>query len=153
MSSAWCGRSWLKQSMNSSNFACCCRKFCAAGLVASFFKVRCMRSWRPFCWGWPGLMRSMPIPRQPPHGELAQAEQRMGTGEGHAIVGADGFGQAEVLEHPLEYAEGVELPGGRQGFAADQVATGKVADGERVAIAPIGEHELAFVVGAPQIVG
>src|SRR5437899_2346733 len=89
---------------------------------------------------------------QPPYGELAQAEQRMGTGEGHAVVGADGFGQAEVLEHPLEYAEGVELPGGRQGFAADQVATGKVADGERVAIAPIGEHELAFVVGAPQIV-
>ena len=21
-----------------------------------------MRSWRPFCWGWPGLMRSMAMP-------------------------------------------------------------------------------------------
>ena len=36
----------------------------AAGLVASFFSVRCMRSWRPFCCGWPGLMRSMPMPRR-----------------------------------------------------------------------------------------
>src|SRR6267378_777046 len=48
--------------MNLSNLACCCRKLEAAGLVASFFSVRCMRSWRPFCWGWPGLIRSMTIP-------------------------------------------------------------------------------------------
>ena len=34
----------------------------AGGRVASFLKVRCMRSWRPFCWGWPGLMRSMAMP-------------------------------------------------------------------------------------------
>jgi hypothetical protein len=40
------------------------RKFLAAGLVASFFNVRCIRSWRPFCCGLPGLMRSMPIPRR-----------------------------------------------------------------------------------------
>src|ERR1035438_9374034 len=33
--------------MNLSNLACCCRKFRLAGLVASFFRVRCMRSWRP----------------------------------------------------------------------------------------------------------
>ncbi|SEE14152.1 hypothetical protein SAMN05444164_7061 [Bradyrhizobium erythrophlei] len=26
--------------------------------VVSFLRVRCMRSWRPFCCGWPGLMRS-----------------------------------------------------------------------------------------------
>ena len=32
-------------------------------------------------------------------------------------------------------------------------SAGKVADSERVAIASIGEHELAFVVGVPQIVG
>ena len=30
---------------------CCCRKLKEAGLVASFFSVRCMRSWRPFCCG------------------------------------------------------------------------------------------------------
>jgi hypothetical protein len=34
----------LKISMKSSNLACCCRKFEPAGLVVSFFKVRCTRS-------------------------------------------------------------------------------------------------------------
>lgn len=34
-------------------------QFCAAGRVVSSFKVRCMRSWRRFCCGWPGLMRSI----------------------------------------------------------------------------------------------
>src|SRR5262245_53026239 len=32
--------------------------------VASFLRVKCMRSWRPFCCGWPGLMRSMAMPRR-----------------------------------------------------------------------------------------
>ncbi len=98
-------------------------------------------------------MRSMWIPSRSHHGELAQAEQGMRTGEGHAVVGADGFGQAELLECPLEDGEGVQLLGGRQGLTGEQVATGKVGDGERVAIAPVGEHELAFVVSAPQVVG
>ena len=34
------------------------------GLVVSFLRVRCMRSWRPFCCGCPGLMRSMAMPRR-----------------------------------------------------------------------------------------
>src|SRR5260221_9866125 len=48
--------------MKSSKRACCCRKLAAAGWVVSFLRVRCMRSWRPFCWGLPGLIRSMAIP-------------------------------------------------------------------------------------------
>ena len=32
------------------------------GRVASFLRVRCMRSWRPFCCGRPGLMRSIAMP-------------------------------------------------------------------------------------------
>jgi hypothetical protein len=40
------------------------QKVGAAGLVASFFKVRCMRSGRPFCCGAPGLMLSIPVPRR-----------------------------------------------------------------------------------------
>src|SRR5260370_9447786 len=57
--------------MNLSNLACCCRKFALAGLVASFFRVRCMRSWRPFCCGLPGLMRSMPITRRSQRGRAS----------------------------------------------------------------------------------
>jgi hypothetical protein len=90
---------------------------------------------------------------QPPYGELAQAKQRMGAGERHAVVGADRQGQAELLEHPLEHGEGIDLLSGRQSLTAQEIAAGEVADGERVAVAPIGEHELALVVGAPQIVG
>ena len=99
-------------------------------------------------------MRSMRDAQpQPPDRQLAQAEQGMGAGEGHAVVGADGLGQAELLEDALEHGEGIDLLGGRQRLAGEQVAAGEVADGERVAVAPIGEHELALVVGAPQVVG
>src|SRR6266566_9650238 len=49
MLSAWWGRSLLKHSMKSSNLACCRRQLRPAGLVVSSFRVRCMRSWRPFC--------------------------------------------------------------------------------------------------------
>src|SRR5205807_8770873 len=37
--------------MKSSNLACCCRKLRAAGFVVSSLRVKCMRSWRPFCCG------------------------------------------------------------------------------------------------------
>src|SRR5205085_7756198 len=67
--------------------------------------------------------------------------------------GADGLGQTELLEHALEHREGIGFRGGRYGFATQQIAAGKIADGERIAITAIGEHELAFVVGAPQLVG
>src|SRR5206468_9093904 len=39
-----------------------------------------------------------------------------------------------------------------ESLAADQVTAGEVGDGERVAVALIGEHELTLVIGAPQIV-
>src|SRR5579863_3231921 len=32
------------------------------GRLVSCFSARCVRSWRPFCWGWPGLIRSMATP-------------------------------------------------------------------------------------------
>ena len=50
--------------MKASKRACCCRLFMPAGRVASFLRVRCMRSWRPFCCGRPGLMRSIAMPRR-----------------------------------------------------------------------------------------
>src|ERR1700676_5223030 len=47
--------------------------------VASFFSVRCMRSWRPFCCGWPGLMRSMAMPRRSHHTESLERLKRGAT--------------------------------------------------------------------------
>src|SRR5687768_11030800 len=59
---------------------------------------------------------------QPPHRELAEAEDGVGAGERHAVVGTDGPRQAELLENPLEHAEGVDLLVGGEGLAAEQVA-------------------------------
>src|SRR5262245_20252297 len=53
MAMASCGLSTLNSCTKSSKRACCCRVFMPGGRVASFLRVRCMRSWRPFCWGWP----------------------------------------------------------------------------------------------------
>ena len=141
-------------SMKSSNLACCCRKLAPAGLVASFFSVRCMRSCRPFCCGWPGLMRSMSMPRRSHQTDsLLRPNSALGRGEGHAVVGADRLGQAELLEDALEHGEGVGFLGRRQRLAGEQIAAGEVGDRQRIAVAPIGEHELALVVGAPQLIG
>lgn len=90
---------------------------------------------------------------QPPHRELAQAEERMGTGEGHAVVGTDRQRQAEVFERTLEYGKCELLFGGCQCLAAQEITAGEVGNGQRIAIAPIGEHEFTLVVGAPEIVG
>jgi hypothetical protein len=55
---------------------------------------------------------------QPPHRELARAEEGAGTGEGHTVVGADHQRQAKVLKSPLKYCKCVAFPGRTQGIAA-----------------------------------
>src|SRR4029450_11497024 len=62
------------------------------------------------------------------------------------------MGSPEVLERSLEDCECVGFLRSRQGFAAEQIAAGKVGDGERVAVLSVGEHEFALVVGAPELV-
>src|ERR1700681_3906406 len=138
--------------MKRSNFSCCWSRFFAGGLVASFFKVRCMRSWRPFCCGLPGLMRSMPIPRRSHHTEsLLKPKKalRLANGTPLSVRIAK---QPEVLKSPFKHGKCVHFLGRLQGIAADQVAARKVGDGERIAIAFVGEHELAFVIRAPELV-
>jgi hypothetical protein len=117
-----------------------------------------MRSCRPFCCGWPGLMRGLDAldgdaEAQPPDGEPGEVEQGVGAGERHAVVGADGGGQAARAEQVREGGDGGRLARGIERFAEQQVARGVVGDGERVAIVAVAEPELAFEVGAPQVVG
>ena len=52
------------------------KAFMPGGRVASFLRVRCMRSWRPFCWGWPGLMRSIAMPSRSHQTESLQRLNR-----------------------------------------------------------------------------
>src|SRR5271168_4213456 len=90
---------------------------------------------------------------EPPDREFGQVKERIGTCEGNAVVSADGVWQTELLEDILENSEGIDLLSGLQGFAGNQVTAGEVGDGQRIAVAAIGQHELALVVGAPQIIG
>src|SRR5262249_20815115 len=86
---------------------------------------------------------------EPPDRELGEVEEGIRTGEGDAIVGADGLGQAEFLENGLKYGESVGFLSRGECLASEQVSTGEVSGRERIAIASVGEHELALVVGAP----
>jgi hypothetical protein len=61
--------------------------------------------------------------------------------------------EAVLLENGLKHRKSIGLLGGAERLAAAQVAARKVGDGERIAVAPIGEHDLALVIGAPQLVG
>src|SRR5580692_483235 len=90
---------------------------------------------------------------QPPDRELAEAKEGAVAGEGHAVVATDRTWQSEVLESPFKDGKCVALLGGLEALAAQQVAAGEVSDGQGIAVATIGEHELALVIGAPQIVG
>src|SRR5580704_3249467 len=59
----------------------------------------------------------------------------------------------ELLEDGLEHREGIGFLGGGERLAGEEIAAGEVGDRQRIAIASVGEHELALVVGAPQIIG
>jgi len=65
----------------------------SGGEAVASFRVRCMRSWRPFCSGWPGLdtLRADAQP-DPPHRTAATAGRRAG-GRRATVIGAHGPGQ------------------------------------------------------------
>ena len=90
---------------------------------------------------------------EPPDGEFAEAIKRVGRGKGHAVVGANGVGKAKFLKGALEGGDGEFFLRCAQRLTGEEVAARKVGDGQQVAVAAIAEHELAFVVGAPERVG
>src|SRR5271155_2645393 len=100
-----------------------------AGRVVSCLRVRCMRSWRPFCWGWPFDGDAEP---QPPDGELGEIEQAVRTGERDAIVGTDRRRQAALLEELLEGGDGGVFPRRFQRLTKQKIARGVVGDGEGI---------------------
>ena len=87
---------------------------------------------------------------QPPDGESAQVEETIGRGEGHAVVGTNGLGQAALFKQALKSGKSSLLLDGLHSLAEQQVTAGVIGNGEGVTIPLIREHELALVVGAPQ---
>ena len=113
-----------------------------------------MRSWRPFCCGWPGLMRSMAMPSRSHQTEsLERLNRALGLAKGTPLSERMAERQAALAEQPLEGGEGEVFAGRFEGLAQQQEARGMVGDGQRVAVAAVAELELALEVGAPEIVG
>src|SRR5229473_7994865 len=140
--------------MKSSNLACCCRKLPAAGLVASFFKVRCMRSWRPFLLGMARLDPFDANPQsEPPDCQLAQVKQGVCRSEGHAVVTADVGRQAALLKKPFKHGKSVVFAGGRKSLTGEEITASVIGDGQRVAVLTIPQQEFALVIGAPEFIG
>src|ERR1700730_8232728 len=76
---------------------------------------------------------------EPPDGELGEVEEGIRTGEGNAVIGADGLGQSELLENGLEHGKSIGFPCGGERLAGEGVAAGEVSDCQRIAIAPVGD--------------
>src|SRR5437879_6309009 len=90
---------------------------------------------------------------EPPDRELAQIKQGVRGSEGHAVIAADVGWQAALLKKPLKHSESVVFPGRRKGFTGEQKPAGVVGDGQRLAVLMTPQQKLAFVIGAPQLIG
>src|SRR2546430_493778 len=90
---------------------------------------------------------------EPPDRKFAQVKQGMGGSEGHAVVAADVGRQAALLKKPLKHSESIVFPGRRKGFTGEQKPAGVVGDGQRIAVMMTPQQKLAFVIGAPQLIG
>ncbi len=77
----------------------------------------------------------------------------MGRGKWDPVVGSDGLGHAKVTECVFEDTEGELGSGGVQSLTGQQVSGGVIGDGERIAVLPVTQFELALVVGTPQSIG
>ena len=79
--------------------------------------------------------------------------KRVCGSEGHTVIAADVGGQAALFKKPLKHSESVLFPGRRKGFTGEQKPAGVIGDGQRIAVLVIAQQELAFVIGAPQLIG
>src|SRR5580704_14110499 len=90
---------------------------------------------------------------EPPDRQLAQVEQSVSGSEGNTVIAADAGGQAALLKKPFKHGESVGFFGAREGFTGEQKTAGVIGDRQRIAVLVISQQELAFIVGAPQLVG
>ena len=86
---------------------------------------------------------------QPPYGELREIVETVGAGEGQAVVGAHGIGQAAFLKQALQGGEGGCFLYRPKGLAQKNEPRGLVGNRQGVTILPVAKPELAFEIGAP----
>ncbi len=90
---------------------------------------------------------------EPPDRELAQVKQGVSGSEGHAVIAADVGGQAALLKKPFKHSKSVLFAGGRKSLTGEEKTASVIGDRQRIAVLTIPEQELAFVIGAPKLIG
>ena len=88
----------------------------------------------------------------PPSRQARQARQRDG-GKRYAVVSADALGQTELAEDLSKDGFSVSHSGRQQPLTGKQVARKSIGDRQRVAIDAVFGFELAFEIGAPDLIG
>ena len=112
-----------------------------------------MRSWRPFCCGWPGLMRSIAMPKRSHQTEsLERLNKALGLAKGTPLSERMACGRPRSWNSRSKAVQARSSRVDFERFAQEQEARGMIGDGQRVAVAPVAELELTLEVGAPQIV-
>jgi len=62
-----------------------------------------MRSWRPFCCGWPGLMRSIAMPRRSHQtASLESLNKAFGLAKGTPLPERMASGKTSLAEEPIK---------------------------------------------------
>ena len=121
--------------------------------MASFFSVRCILSWRPFCWGRPGLIRSILMPRRNHQMDRRLRPNRAwGLANGMPLSVRMAAGE-KFLECALKYLKCGDFFGGFQSLASQQISASLVRDRQRIAVFVIAQLEFTLEIRAPQCVG
>src|ERR1700730_17431301 len=110
-----------------------------------------MRSWRPFCCGWPGWMRSIVMPsRSHQTASLLKLKRPLGEEKRTPLSERMALGQAAFLKQALKSGKGCLFLDRLHGLAEQKITASMIGNGQGVTIPLIPQHELALVVGGPQ---
>lgn len=90
----------------------------------------------------------MPIPKRN-HQSFERPKIALALANGVPLSVRIARGRPKSLKATLEHGKCGLCASAGQGIAADQVASGEVGDGQRVAVALVREHELALEVCSP----
>src|SRR6266851_8486109 len=113
-----------------------------------------MRSWRPFCCGWPGLMRSMPMPRRSHQtASLLKLNKAWAEAKGTPLSLRMLEGRPRSLKCLFKHGTSVVFFGGGKSLTGEEITAGMIGDRQRVAVFMIARQELALVIGAPEFIG
>ncbi len=90
---------------------------------------------------------------QPPDGEFGQVEERIGAGEGDAVVRPDRGREAALAKELLKGGDCGLFLGSLHGLAHEQEARGMIGDGQGITVPATAELELALEIGTPELIG